>query len=176
MNRILIPFAVLILMVTRAQSQSFPSFVLTKDGVEPIVINVDSTTATDLYKKSLNWVQETYKNSSKVLMLNIPNEKIRIDGYQPGALTWNPGLMKMHTDMEYSFEVEFKDNRMRLSFTPGQFYEKPGHRAPFGVKHLFKDNGEERGQYKGAKASMDELMNSLAQSLYLYNKAKKQDW
>ena len=64
-------------------AQEIPKLKLTPSGVEAIVVSVDSLKADYLYKKSINWVQETYKNPEKVLKAKIENEKIRIDDLLP---------------------------------------------------------------------------------------------
>lgn len=65
--------------------QTIPELKLTPKGVAPIVIEIDSMNASELYNKALNWVQETYKNPDEVLKANIENEKIRIDRFATNA-------------------------------------------------------------------------------------------
>lgn len=77
--------------------------------------------------------------------------------------------------MEYSFEIEFKDNKIRLTFTPGQFWAD-NQKALFDYKTFFKSSGEVKGAYKDAKPSLEQTMNELAASLYYYIKGKKSDW
>ena len=47
--------------------QDLPQLKLSNNGVEPIVIESEGLSANELYSKSLNWVQETYKTPSKAL-------------------------------------------------------------------------------------------------------------
>ncbi len=74
-----------ILISNLSIGQEIPQLKLTQNGVEPIVVEVDSLSASEIYNKAQNWVQETYKNPDKVLKANIANEKIRIDGFANGA-------------------------------------------------------------------------------------------
>ena len=106
---------VLLFTATVASSQDLPKFELTKDGVRPIVVNIDSFSITTLYQKTLNWVQENYKNPKEVLKTNIENETIRIDGYRKNAWFYKSLGMKQEYDMEYSFLIEFKQGRIRLT-------------------------------------------------------------
>jgi len=52
-------------------AQDIPKLKLTPTGVEAIVVNVDTLKADYLYKKAINWVQESYKNPDKVLRLRL---------------------------------------------------------------------------------------------------------
>ena len=47
--------SVLLLSTTIAFSQDLQKFELTKDGVQPIVVNIDSFSISTLYQKTLNW-------------------------------------------------------------------------------------------------------------------------
>ena len=78
MKKIFLP--ILLFTATVAFSQDLPKLELNRDGVQPIVVNIDSFTVQTLYKKSLNWVQENNKNPKEVLKTDIENETIRIAG------------------------------------------------------------------------------------------------
>lgn len=78
--------SITLFICTISYSQDFPKLKLTPSGVEPIIVTTDSLKATDLYKKALNWVQDTYKNPDKVLKAKIENEKLRIDGFAEKCL------------------------------------------------------------------------------------------
>ena len=107
--------SVLLLSTTIAFSQDLQKFELTKDGVQPIVVNIDSFSISTLYQKTLNWVQENYKNPKEVLKANIENETIRADGYKKNAWFYKSLGMKQEYDMEYSFQVDFKEGKVRLT-------------------------------------------------------------
>ena len=157
-------------------SQELPKFELTKDGVQPIVVNIDSFDGQTLYKKTFNWVQENYKNPKEVLKTNIENETIRIDGFKKSAWFYKSLGIKLEYDMEYSFQVDFKEGKIRLTFTPGQFWAD-NQKALYNYSTFFKSSGELRGAYKDAKPSMEQSMNDLVSSLYNYIKGnKKSDW
>ena len=156
-------------------SQDIPKFELTMDGVSPIIINIDSINAEAIYKKTLNWVQESYKTPKEVLKTNIENEKIRVDGFKKNAWFYKSLGVTNSYDMEYSFEIEFKDNKIRLTFTPGQFWAN-NQKVLYDYKTFFKNSGEVKGAYKDAKPSLEQSMNALVSSLYNYIKGKKSDW
>jgi hypothetical protein len=78
--------------------------------------------------------------------------------------------------MEYSFLIEFKQGRIRLTFTPGQFWGDE-QKVLYSYPTFFKSSGEIKGAYKDAKPSIEESMNELVLSLYNYLKGNiKSDW
>ena len=164
-----------LLMSLSCVSQEMAKFELTKDGVAPIVVNIDSSKAEAIYKKTLNWVQESYKTPKEALKTNIENEKIRVDGFKKNAWYYKSLGVTNSYDMEYSFEIEFKDNKIRLTYSPGQFWAD-NQKVLYDYKTFFKSSGELKSAYKEAKPSLEQSMNELALSLYTYLKGKKNDW
>jgi hypothetical protein len=168
--------SVLLLTAKLAFTQDLPKFELTKDGVQPIVVNIDSFSILTLYQKTLNWIQENYKNPKEVLKANIENETIRIEGYKKNAWFYKSLGMKQEYDMEYSFQIEFKEGRIRLTFIPGQFWGD-GQKILYNYPTFFKNSGEIKVAYKDAKPSLEQSMNDLVFSLFTYIKGnKKSDW
>jgi hypothetical protein len=155
--------------------QTSATFDLTKDGVKSIILELDSMDAKVLYKKALKWVQESYKNPSEVLKANLENEKVRIEGYSSNAWYYKSLGVRQDYDMEYSFEIEFKDKKIRLTFTPGQFWTQG--RKAFTYSAFYKSSGDIKPIYKDGEASLEQTMNDLKDSLIDYlNKKKDSDW
>jgi hypothetical protein len=150
---------------------------LTRNGVEPIVVELDGLSAAELYKKALNWVQETYKNPDKVLKTNIENEKIRIDGFASNAWWYKSMGIQNFYNMEYSIEISFKDGRYRFEYIVGQFFIDGGQKVLYDYRTFYKKSGEVRKSYKDAIPSLELTMNDLSQSFYNYvsGKASKKD-
>ena len=73
MNRILL-LTITFLISGITFGQNIPELKLTRDSVEPIIVKTDSLTKPEIYKKALNWVQETYKNPDKVLVIEKDNK------------------------------------------------------------------------------------------------------
>ena len=178
MKKIILLLALLSSSIVLAQD--IPQLKLTPNGVEPIVVEVDSLTASDIYKKALNWVQETYKNPDKVLKANITDEKIRVDGFANNAWWWKSLGIKQTMDMAYTVEVSFKDGKYRFEYIPGQFYISSGGKALYTYSAFYKKNGDVRKVYSDAIPSMEETMNDLSQSFYNYVSGKTteadKDW
>lgn len=157
-----------IIFITFSYSQEISKLKLTPIGVEPIVIETDSIKASELYKRALNWVQETYKNPEKVLKAKIENEKIRIDGFAENAWWYKSLGMKQNYNMEYSVEISFKDGKYRFKYIVGQFFTDSGQKVLYDYNTFFKKTGEIRSAYSDAVPSLDETMNNLSFSFYNY--------
>ena len=173
MKKIFLP--ILLFTATVAFSQDLPKLELNRDGVQPIVVNIDSFTVQTLYKKSLNWVQENNKNPKEVLKTDIENETIRIAGLKNNACYYKSLGIKMSYDLEYLFQIDLKDNKVRLTFIPGQLWNG-NQKVLYDYKSFFKNDGEIRSMYKDAKTSMEQSMNDLVFSLYNFIKGKKREW
>ena len=175
MKKIILLLAVLSSSIVLAQNIS--QLKLKPNGVEPIVVEVDSLTASEIYKKALNWVQETYKNPDKVLKANITDEKIRIDGFANPAFWWKSLGIKQTMNMDYTIEISFKDGKYRFEYIVGQFYIDGGQRALYTYSSFYKNNGDVRKAYDDAVPSLEQTMNDLSKSFYNYisGKTSKED-
>ncbi|KKN36664.1 hypothetical protein LCGC14_0771310 [marine sediment metagenome] len=172
--------ALTVLFTNWTFGQGIDQLKLTPLGVEAIVVELDSSKASDIYKKSLVWLQETYKNPDEVLKANIENEKIRINGFANNAWSFKALGMEQFMDMEYSVEISFKDGKYRFDYTIGQFYTNAGTKALYTYSSFYKKNGEVRKMYQDAVPTLELTMNSLSQSFYNYASGitteKDDDW
>jgi len=160
--------ALTILLANLSFGQEIPQLKITPNGVEPIVVEIDSMSASEIYEKAQNWVKETYKNPDKVLKANIANEKIRIDGFANNAW-WYKSLGIMQTmNMEYTVEISFKEGKYRFEYIVGQFYVNGGQKALYNYSTFYKKSGEIRKTYKDAVPSLELTMNDLSKSFYNY--------
>ena len=164
-----------ILLTNWIFSQDLAQLKLTPAGVEPIVVELGNLNAREIYKKSLNWVQETYKNPDEVLKANIESEKIRISGYANDAWWFKSLGMKQSMDMEYSVEISFKEGKYRFDYTIGQFYASAGGKVLYNYTSFYKKSGEVRKMYKVSVTSLELTMNSLSQSFHNYANGKTQE-
>lgn len=164
-------FALLFLpLVTSAQE-----LIIKKDGCAPVVYEFSGFSADSLYKKSVAWVKEKYRKPSEVLVADLPGEKIRVSGFMSNAYFIKQLGQKLYYDMYYDLEVEFKEGKIRVSFTPGQI-TGDGRKALFDVYYFFKEDGSVKNAYKDAVPSLNESVNSLVRSLTAFITAKKSDW
>jgi len=166
MKKILqLSLALLISGFTYSQ-EIIPKLKLTREGVESIVIKTDSLTSNQIYKKALDWVQETYKNPDKVLKAKIENKKIRIDGFATNA--WWYRTKNNSYNMEYTIEISIKNGRYKFEFIIGQFFIDDGQKVLYDYKSFFKKSGEIKKAYTDAVPSLENTMNLLSNSFYSY--------
>ena len=163
-----------------ATAQTNEQFKLTREGVAPIVQEIEGKTAADLYNSAINWVQSTYKNPDKVLKAKIENESIRIDGYKSSAWYYTSIGIKNYYNMQYSINVSFKEGKYRMEYTIGDFTTNTGQKLTYSYPTFFKKDGTIRGTYDEAVPSLEASMNELANSLFNYLSGKTQsdnsDW
>jgi len=152
--------------------QEIEKIKLTPQGVEPIVVQVDSLKSNEIYEKALNWVKETYKNPDKVLKANLENEKIRIDGFASNAWWYKSMGITNNYNMEYTVEISFKEGKYRFSYIIGQFYIEGGKKVLYDYKTFYKKSGEIKKSYIDAVPSLEQTMNDLSLSFYNYINGK----
>lgn len=141
---------------------------ITRDGIEPIVVEVEGMTAEEIYKKAIRWVQETYDNPRMALKADIPNEKIRLDGYAKNAFWYRGlGVVKSYFDVTYTLEIAFKEGRYKYNYTINKIFSD-GKIMPVELPTYFKKEGEVKQLYKDLVPSLDESLNEFHQSFYNY--------
>lgn len=179
MKKFLTFAAIAFLSISLTFGQEIELLKLTPNGVEPIVVEIEGMSASELYKNSIKWVQETYKNPDEVLKANIENEKIRIDGFAFNAWWFKSIGVRLSLDMEYTVSIDFKDGRYRFEFTIGQFWGD-GQKVLYDYTHFFNKKGEVKNTYEDAVPSLEVTMNTLSVSFYNYvtgkTKEKNEDW
>ena len=160
-------------------SQEVPKLKLTPEGVAPITLNLDGINATEIYKKSLDWVQETYKNPDEVLKANIENKKIRIDGFSSDALSFK-NMVVVNWGVSYTLEISFKDNKCRYNYDINYFTGKDGTKTVITYTDFYKKNGDIRKAYIPAVSSLENTINDLLLNYFNYitgkTDAANDDW
>ena len=160
-------------------SQEIPKLKLTPKGIAPITLNVDGLNASEIYKKSLDWVQETYSNPDEVLKANIENKKIRISGFSPYALTFR-SVVEINWGVTYLLEISFKDGKCRYDYDINYFTGSDGGRTAITYKDFYKKNGDVKKPYIPAVSSLENTINYLLLNYYLYITGKmdavNDDW
>jgi len=149
-------------------SQEIPKFSLTKEGVFPIVVKVDSLASDQIYSRVIEWIQVTYKDPEKVLKADIKNKMIRINGYtKKGFYRLFSDGDKVFYSFDYSIEFNFKEGKYRMSFAPGEI------RVGTSIVHFntlnFLDEKDRNGNsYEGCKGSYEKTINDISKSIHDY--------
>ena len=178
--KFLASFTLLFITITSAsQSSEVPRLELTPNGIEPVIYEVPGASPEQLYERAYNWVLDSYKDPDEVIMVKRENEEIRISGFKRNAYAFNSLGIKYYYDLTYSLELEFKEGRYRITFTPDKVFSE-GQTAPFaGQINWFKNNGQRRSFYRLSLETFDESINNLAYSIYdrlSSDQEKDDDW
>ena len=157
-----------------------------------VIVKIDSLKKEELYKRTLNWIKETYKNPDAVIKMTIENEKIRISGYKEDLICTNYRFLG--TDNlncyygTYNIEISFKDGKYKFDPTYLE-YRLPSSGGISGMtvpmeltdfSNYYNEKGELRKQYEYIPSSLEDIFNGLSIDLYDYILKKKEkqknDW
>lgn len=159
-------------------AQEIPQLKSTLEGVEPIVVTIDDLSAEEIYKKSINWVKETYKNPEEVLKADIENEKIRIVGYDPNAWYFMSMGSEKNMSINYTVEISFKEGKYRFEYVIDKLSHNYSYKGPFKYESMYNKKGELKKAYLESVPAIDKTMNTLSTNYYNYitGKAEGKEW
>ena len=154
------------------------TFKFNLDGTSDFVVySTDKKTAAFIYTKSINWINETYKNPDKVIKAKIENEMIRIDGYLSSAFsrTFASGN-KADYDVAYTLEIEIQDGKFRMKFTHNEI-TVDGKAVHFKFVDVLNNTPDVNGNaWLGAKEQYETNVNKLMESIFSYITKPKDKW
>lgn len=143
-----------------------PKLELTPKGMEPIIINTDVIPASNLYTKTITWLEDNYENPDDVIVANLENKELAIKAVEPKVWVTNRIGIDANYDMEYTLKIEFKDGRYKVFYELGNFV-KDGNNLTTSYKDLFKKfDGSIKYNYEGAVAGIEKKLNEKTESLY----------
>ncbi len=139
-------------------------FVTTKDGItDYVVVDIPNSDVKKIYDKTINWVSETYKNPTEVLVAKIENDKVIFNG--SAQLSGGPNYLN------YRVVVSIKDNKYK--FEVNEIFIVGGAIGRYNYKQnlsqYFKSDGTPRSNRLGTTIiEIETLLNSLNTSLETY--------
>ena len=165
---------IILLLVSGVLTAQERDFKFTKDGFTDYVIGkVPNKTASELYKKSIDWVNITFKNPREVIKAQIENDYIRIEGISSSMLCLKILLSNNCEDGRYQIEISFKDGKYKFDvisleryFNASQY--SSGGWYPVGLtntSYAYKESGELRSTYKNYPEEIESTFNSLNNEL-----------
>jgi hypothetical protein len=152
-------------------SQAAPAFILTKDGVKPVVLNFDASCTSNLiYSRIKEWVVATYKYPKSVTRIDTENKLVKIGSIKEKAWKIRSNNIDYWNDLEYTLTIDIKDAKCRVTFETNDVRWKV----------WFNKNGVLIKNFKDAKtsfeASINELLTSLNNQIKGSKKKNTDDW
>ena len=148
-------------------------FKVTPEGYSKyLVLSVDSLNASEIYKKTLEWVSLNYKNPEEVVISKIDSKFIRIKGYRR--------FFNGTSDCQYIIELEIKDGKIK--FTPTEVEIINGvNRFQFfsNFESYFKSDGTVKPRLEETVKQIENTINVIAKKLedFLNNSdSKGSEW
>lgn len=140
-----------------------------------VVINTEGT-ASEIYKKTINWIKEGYKNPDEVILMTIENEKLRFQGFSKNFSCWS----SVCSDASYTIEISFKDGKYKFDLISLKAIgQTNSFEVPINDLSIYYNK---KGEFRtGSKDFLDTTVfyfNALQQSLsdYISGKSKKEEW
>lgn len=160
---------------------------MTKDGIVNAeqIIKLDSLTAKEIYSRINKYIQKNYANPDLVSKGNIENEFISFNGIKKDCITRKIMLTNFYYSLEYFFNIEIKDGKIKLMLTKAQernYSENVSYMNPINcffpsTYNLFNNKGEPRTATSslviGFNNNINEVVNDLISSI---KNSKKSDW
>lgn len=160
----------ILLFISALGNAQETEFKFTKDGFTDYVIGtIPNKTASELYKKTIDWINVTYKNPKEVIKAQIENDYIRIEGFKSSMLCKKIMLSNICENGRYQIEISFKDGKYKFDVTSLESYlsasqYNSGGWYPVGLSntsYAYKDSGELRTTYKYFPEEIETTFNSL---------------
>lgn len=189
MRKLLLVVALAIGFISNAQDREFK---FDKLGLtDYIITDVPNKTKSEIYQKVINWIKTTYKNPESVIVSEIKDEYVKINGATSGLTTWRIMGLPYNTENKYSVEISVKDGKYKFNVIEVQYYSEPTKYSSGGWENyqitedinnnLYKKSGEVKGSHKIADKAIPEYFNQLNKSLLDYINSNevtnsKKDW
>lgn len=193
MKKVLLLIVLLITGVINAQQTEF-AFDNIKGMTDFVVTPIEGKTASEIYKKVLDWIKVTYKNPDKVILSTIENEYIRFEGTSETLYSVNITMLgKTYYNSKYQIEISVKDNKYKFDLIGMQnYYPKSQYSAggwaenvifnnitqKEGLSTFYKKDGNLKSMWKYLP-EVPSYFNELNRSMLQYiDSAKKNsnDW
>jgi hypothetical protein len=179
MKKLLLLSLLFILSFTAIYAQNIPKFEITKEGIDPIVVKVDSLKSNVLYEKTLEWVNSAFKNPKEVIVGDIKNKSLRISGYEKSAYDYGGAFgTTFKGDIEFQILLDFKDNKYRMEIKFIKLYDYTGSVYNFKPSSYYKKSGEIKKRHKKEKQGLTDFANRYSKMIndYIANKDYKDKW
>ena len=172
--------------VTNLSFSQENKFTLTKDGLTDFIVTpVETKTAIQIYKKTVEWILRTYKDPKEVIKAEIENDYIRIEGASNSLICINASGSKICNPTKYVIEISVKEGKYKFDILDlSQFSSQSNSWFHFKfdaeqMKNAYDKKGELK-KYCMYYPEIPEYFNSLNENLKNFiletNSETKKDW
>lgn len=142
-----------------------------------VVYNVDKQKASELYVKTLNWINIIFKNPEAVIKAKVENEMIRIEAFNKKVFTrtFKSGSTGDY-DALYTLEIQFQDDKYRIKYTNDEI-RVDGMKVYFTFSDMLNNVPDKNGNtFDNCKTQYEANVQELINSLYQYITKPKEKW
>jgi hypothetical protein len=142
-----------------------------------VVVDIPNKTSAEAYKKTLDWISVTYKNPKDVVLSQIENQYIRIEGFNECLFQYKNLFATSCIRAKYQIEIFFKDNRYKFAvikitaYAPAAGYATGGW-IDFPIKgpnNFYDIDGKPRKKnFESIGKSITDYFNMLNSSLHYF--------
>ena len=136
---------------------------------EQDVFEISNTSAAELYQLSKVWISEMYKNPDRVIVADVENKLLKVNGYSeiPTKGIMGNTILKM----KYSIQLDFKDDKIRVNISGLEGA------SPTNYTMFFKRDGSRRTTKEVQRyfTDIESYFNNLIDSL-IQNLSSDDDW
>lgn len=164
---------------------------ITKDGFTDFVVSdVQGKSKDEIYRKTVEWINKTYKDPKEVIKAEVVNDYVRIEGISDGLNCSAPLGMTLCQNVRYQIEISVKDSKYKFDVIEMETYMTPSTYSRGGwlplyennnTTFIFKKDGTIKGGWKDHYEKVPIYFNSLNADLknYIESGVKseaKSDW
>lgn len=152
-------------------AQTAPRFKVSKEGIKPVVITLDTSYHPNLiYARVKEWIKLNNKSPNAVTKIDNENALVKFSCYKEKAWRVRNNGIDYWNELAYTLTVEIKEARCRITFdTNDNRY-----------KVWFNKDGTLQKNFKESEATFEASINESLTSLYNYIKGIKKkntdDW
>ena len=149
-------------------SREIPQFIFNEESVQPIVVDFEGMSKSELYGRTVNWYNESYYNKVGSSLRAVENIEVEIAALKKGVLVSKIMGVELFLDIQYRFKVEFTEEKIRMSFISvnqmGQIIDEMTQEE----KDSMENSEKIQKMAEDFKIEMEKMMNEISASLVDY--------
>lgn len=173
----------LLLFVSGIINAQDTEFKLKKEGLTDfVVILLEGKTEAELYKKTLDWIEKTYKGGSEVIKGKVENEYIRFEGIKENAFTSKYMGIITYYNMKYTIEMGFKNGKYKMDVISLEMKvnipNNPNAWADVFSLPLYDKDGTPKKRFETTIVEIPNVINEICNNVkdYISSSKKEDKW